>query len=101
MREAPGMAESKDPYVLQAQLTTSFDAIISAMRTTVALDDDLVRIAQEFTGVTEKTALIREAPGVPHSCAFFAQEWEPHCSHNGLCLFTPRVPQMSVGTIRI
>jgi len=26
----------------------SFDAIISAMRTTVALDDDLVRIAQEF-----------------------------------------------------
>ena len=33
----------------------------AAMRTTLALDDDLVRIAQEFTGVTEKTALIREA----------------------------------------
>jgi Arc/MetJ family transcription regulator len=31
------------------------------MRTTLALDDDLVRKAQEFTGVTEKTALIREA----------------------------------------
>ena len=31
------------------------------MRTTVALDDDLLRIAQEFTGVAEKTALIREA----------------------------------------
>ena len=31
------------------------------MRTTVVLDDDLVRIAQEFTGITEKTALIREA----------------------------------------
>jgi Arc/MetJ family transcription regulator len=31
------------------------------MRTTVALDDDLIRIAQEFTGVAEKTALIREA----------------------------------------
>src|SRR5260370_42223386 len=46
-REAPQMA--------------SFDALISAMRTTVALDDDLVRIAQEFTGVAEKTALIREA----------------------------------------
>jgi Arc/MetJ family transcription regulator len=61
MREAPGLAESKDPYVLQAQLMTSFDAIISAMRTTVVLDDDLVRIAKEFTGVTEKTALIREA----------------------------------------
>jgi predicted transcriptional regulator len=31
------------------------------MRTTVALDDDLVRIAQELTGVAEMTALIREA----------------------------------------
>jgi Arc/MetJ family transcription regulator len=31
------------------------------MRTTVALDDDLVRAAQEFTGVAEKTALLREA----------------------------------------
>jgi Arc/MetJ family transcription regulator len=31
------------------------------MRTTVALDDDLIRIAQEFTGVAEKTALLREA----------------------------------------
>jgi Arc/MetJ family transcription regulator len=31
------------------------------MRTTLALDDDLVRIAQEFTGVSEKTVLIREA----------------------------------------
>jgi Arc/MetJ family transcription regulator len=31
------------------------------MRTTLALDDDLVRVAQEFTGVAEKTALIREA----------------------------------------
>jgi Arc/MetJ family transcription regulator len=31
------------------------------MRTTVALDDDLVRIALEYTGLVEKTALIREA----------------------------------------
>jgi len=31
------------------------------MRTTISLDDDLVRTAQEFTGVEEKTALIREA----------------------------------------
>ena len=31
------------------------------MRTTLALDDDLVRTAQEFTGVTEKTALVRVA----------------------------------------
>jgi len=46
----------------------SFDAIIDAgntwrleMRTTIALDDELVRTAQEFTGVSEKAALIREA----------------------------------------
>lgn len=31
------------------------------MPTTVALDDDLVGLAQEYTGVAEKTALIREA----------------------------------------
>ena len=31
------------------------------MRTTVTLDDDLVRIAQEFTGLGDKSALIREA----------------------------------------
>jgi len=31
------------------------------MRTTIALDDDLVAQAQEFTGITEKTALVRKA----------------------------------------
>jgi Arc/MetJ family transcription regulator len=31
------------------------------MRTTLVLDDDLLRQAQEFTGVEEKTALVREA----------------------------------------
>jgi Arc/MetJ family transcription regulator len=31
------------------------------MRTTLALDDDLVQTAQEFTGVMEKTALVRIA----------------------------------------
>ncbi|MDB5401578.1 MAG: hypothetical protein QOD93_3394 [Acetobacteraceae bacterium] len=31
------------------------------MRTTLALDDDLVREAQGFTGVREKSALVREA----------------------------------------
>lgn len=31
------------------------------MRTTVVLDDDLVARAQDFTGVKEKTLLIREA----------------------------------------
>ncbi|MGB9153230.1 MAG: type II toxin-antitoxin system VapB family antitoxin [Alphaproteobacteria bacterium] len=31
------------------------------MRITLALDDELVRAAQELTGVTERTALVREA----------------------------------------
>lgn len=33
------------------------------MRTTLALDDDLLTEAQRLTGVTEKTALVREALG--------------------------------------
>ena len=31
------------------------------MRTTLVLDDDLLRKAQEYTGLTEKSALVREA----------------------------------------
>ena len=31
------------------------------VRTTITLDDELVRTAQEYTGIDEKTALIREA----------------------------------------
>ncbi|HEY4054927.1 MAG TPA: type II toxin-antitoxin system VapB family antitoxin [Terriglobales bacterium] len=31
------------------------------MRTTLTLDDNLVKIAQKFTGVAEKSALIHEA----------------------------------------
>lgn len=31
------------------------------MRTTLALDDDLVKAAQRYTGITEKTALVRFA----------------------------------------
>lgn len=31
------------------------------MRTTLALDDDLVREAQRLTGTSEKSALVREA----------------------------------------
>jgi len=31
------------------------------MRASVALDDDLIQKAQEFTGVTERTALLRKA----------------------------------------
>ena len=33
----------------------------TSMRITLSLDDELVRLAQEFTGIEEKTALIREA----------------------------------------
>jgi hypothetical protein len=31
------------------------------MRATVALDDELIRRAQDLSGVTERTALLREA----------------------------------------
>ena len=31
------------------------------MRTTVTLDDDLVKTAQEYTGIASKTALVRKA----------------------------------------
>jgi Arc/MetJ family transcription regulator len=31
------------------------------MRTTIALDDELVAKAQAYTGLTEKSALVREA----------------------------------------
>ena len=34
---------------------------VKRSRTTVTLDDDLIRKAQAFTGVKEKSALIREA----------------------------------------
>jgi Arc/MetJ family transcription regulator len=37
------------------------DAMEEPMRTTVVLDDSLVRSAQEYTGLQEKTALLREA----------------------------------------
>lgn len=31
------------------------------MRASVTLDDDLMRQAQEYTGITERTAILREA----------------------------------------
>jgi Arc/MetJ family transcription regulator len=34
---------------------------VKRTRTTVTLDDDLIRAAQAYTGVKEKSALIREA----------------------------------------
>ena len=38
-----------------------FDARSMTMRTTVNLDDALLADAMEYTGITEKTALINEA----------------------------------------
>jgi Arc/MetJ family transcription regulator len=31
------------------------------MRTTIALDDELIRQAEQYTGIKEKAALVREA----------------------------------------
>jgi Arc/MetJ family transcription regulator len=31
------------------------------MRTTIALDDELIAAAQEYSGLTEKSAIVREA----------------------------------------
>jgi Arc/MetJ family transcription regulator len=52
---------------MTAFLSASFDAILDVLdggtgvRTTIALDDELVAKAQAFTGLQEKSALIREA----------------------------------------
>jgi Arc/MetJ family transcription regulator len=52
---------------MTAFLSASFDAILDALdggtsvRTTIALDDELVAKAQAFTGLQEKSALVREA----------------------------------------
>lgn len=46
---------------------SSFDALLTCLeadvRTTLALDDDLVREAQRLTGTNEKGALVRMALG--------------------------------------
>jgi Arc/MetJ family transcription regulator len=34
---------------------------ITSMRTTINIDDELLAKAREFTGIQEKTALVREA----------------------------------------
>ena len=56
------------PHVSEIFLTSDLspfgstlgDSAVS-MRATVALEDDLIRKAQEYSGVTERTALLREA----------------------------------------
>jgi Arc/MetJ family transcription regulator len=53
--------------IMTAFLLASFDAILDVLdggigvRTTIALDDELVAKAQAFTGLQEKSALVREA----------------------------------------
>jgi Arc/MetJ family transcription regulator len=46
-------------------MISSYDVVTYAdggmMRTTLALDDDLLAEAQRLTGTTEKTALVRQA----------------------------------------
>ena len=39
----------------------AFVPLEKPMRTTLALDDDLVATAQDYTGLKEKSALVREA----------------------------------------
>jgi Arc/MetJ family transcription regulator len=39
----------------------SIDAIFVPMRTTIALDDDLIARAEALTGLHEKSTLVREA----------------------------------------
>jgi Arc/MetJ family transcription regulator len=48
-----------------ASIDATFDAVNNVtraiMRTTVTLDDELVKKAQFYTGIQEKSALVREA----------------------------------------
>ena len=52
---------------MTAFLSASLDAVLfvldggTGLRTTIALDDELVAKAQAFTGLQEKSALVREA----------------------------------------
>lgn len=43
------------------EVSSEAGGVVKRTRTTVTLDDDLVRKAQAYTGVKEKSALIREA----------------------------------------
>jgi Arc/MetJ family transcription regulator len=41
-------------------MTTRLIKVLNIMRTTINIDDNLLQKAQHITGVTEKTALVRE-----------------------------------------
>jgi Arc/MetJ family transcription regulator len=56
------------PRLVEALILASFDAKYGTLqrrshtvRTTITLDDDLVSAAQEYTGIQEKSALVRAA----------------------------------------
>jgi len=60
--------EGREVHAYEAHHCASTDARIDAfdprettMRTTLALDDELLAKAQALTGLTEKSALVREA----------------------------------------
>ena len=59
-----GMAKSRRKRT-DALNTASNDAIFDAtesfMRTTITIDDELMEKAERYTGITERSALIREA----------------------------------------
>jgi Arc/MetJ family transcription regulator len=62
--ETGGQEQPVGPTGIDYGIERCSDACLSEggpMRTTLALDDDLVRTAQEYTGLTEKSALVREA----------------------------------------
>jgi Arc/MetJ family transcription regulator len=48
-------------HSLQHQNGDKINAGEIYMRTTIALDDDLIRQAEEYTGIKERAALVREA----------------------------------------
>src|SRR6188472_2869301 len=53
----PGRDGSTCIIVIRCQST----CMEATVRTTLALDDDLITEAQRLTGITEKTALVRQA----------------------------------------
>lgn len=48
-------------FKITALIVASNRCCYTHMRTTIALDDELVKQAEYYTGITEKAALVREA----------------------------------------
>ena len=58
------------------------------MRATVSLDDDLLRTAQEYSGLTERAALIREALKALIAGKLVADcwRWQGRCATSRKCV---------------